>query len=311
MITILKRQNLRVAFGLAMILALMLAGVASAAATLIDTFNNGTQNVLAFDGINGFNTRGGLTGTAIGGNRDVEAIWVSGDTVNILVDTVGQPDRLSYSSLPGTRGQGYIVWDGADATAAIDPDGLCSVAGCVGGTGGDLTGGGTNDGMHIELLFDDQPADLILRYYEGSLTDYMEYVLTLPGDIDTTSHVDFFVPFSSFTTVGAGANSNHIGAFALIFDASTAQSEGADISIDFFEADSFREFGDAPVTYGAPSHVPNGLRLGANLDIEAAGLFANATGDDLDQADDEDGVAKTTGVSWIPGVDGGSVNVVV
>jgi uncharacterized repeat protein (TIGR01451 family) len=54
------------------------------------------------------------------------------------------------------------------------------------------------------------------------------------------------------------------------------------------------DVGDAPVSYGNPTHTLAGIRLGASVDADAALLnSANATGDDTNNTDDENGVTLT------------------
>ncbi len=54
------------------------------------------------------------------------------------------------------------------------------------------------------------------------------------------------------------------------------------------------DVGDAPIGYGNPTHTIAGIRLGATVDADAALLNnATATGDDVDNTDDEDGVTLT------------------
>ncbi|MFZ2752756.1 MAG: GEVED domain-containing protein [Lysobacteraceae bacterium] len=54
------------------------------------------------------------------------------------------------------------------------------------------------------------------------------------------------------------------------------------------------DVGDAPISYGNPTHTLSGIRLGASVDADASLLNnATATGDDLDNTDDEDGVTLT------------------
>ena len=54
------------------------------------------------------------------------------------------------------------------------------------------------------------------------------------------------------------------------------------------------DVGDAPISYGNPTHTIAGIRLGATVDADAALLNnATATGDDVDNTDDEDGVTLT------------------
>jgi hypothetical protein len=58
------------------------------------------------------------------------------------------------------------------------------------------------------------------------------------------------------------------------------------------------DMGDAPVSYGNPSHTLSGIRLGASVDADATLLNnATATGDDTNNTDDENGV---TLVSLLP-----------
>jgi GEVED domain/Domain of unknown function DUF11 len=51
------------------------------------------------------------------------------------------------------------------------------------------------------------------------------------------------------------------------------------------------DIADAPISYGNPTHTITGIRLGATADADAALLnSANATGDDTNNTDDEDGI---------------------
>jgi uncharacterized repeat protein (TIGR01451 family) len=54
------------------------------------------------------------------------------------------------------------------------------------------------------------------------------------------------------------------------------------------------DVGDAPISYGNPTHTLAGIRLGASIDADS-GLLNNATatGDDTNNTDDEDGVTLT------------------
>lgn len=54
------------------------------------------------------------------------------------------------------------------------------------------------------------------------------------------------------------------------------------------------DVGDAPISYGNPTHTLGGIRLGATVDADASLLNnATATGDDVNNTDDEDGVTLT------------------
>ncbi len=86
-------------------------------------------------------------------------------------------------------------------------------------------------------------------------------------------------PGSLYTLTAAGT------AAPLVYGGSTAsfllESDNADV-------------GDAPASYGNPTHTLSGIRLGATVDADASLLTnATATGDDTNNTDDEDGVTLT------------------
>jgi uncharacterized repeat protein (TIGR01451 family) len=73
-----------------------------------------------------------------------------------------------------------------------------------------------------------------------------------------------------------------------------------------------RDWGDLPDSYGTaaaadgPNHSWSGLKLGLLWDVEVQGQAnVSATGDDQAYLDDEDGVTRLAGQTWIPG---GAVN---
>jgi len=83
-------------------------------------------------------------------------------------------------------------------------------------------------------------------------------------------------PGSLYTVTAAGA------AATLVYGGTNAsfllESDNADV-------------GDAPISYGNPSHTIAGIRLGASVDADASLLNnATATGDDVNNTDDENGV---------------------
>lgn len=86
-------------------------------------------------------------------------------------------------------------------------------------------------------------------------------------------------PGSLYTLQAAGA------AATLVYGGTNAsfllESDNADV-------------GDAPISYGNPTHTLAGIRLGASVDADASLLNnATATGDDVNNTDDEDGVTLT------------------
>lgn len=83
-------------------------------------------------------------------------------------------------------------------------------------------------------------------------------------------------PASLYTlTMGGAAATLTLGATNASF---LLESDNADV-------------GDAPISYGNPTHTLAGIRLGASVDADASLLNnASATGDDVNNTDDEDGV---------------------
>lgn len=68
---------------------------------------------------------------------------------------------------------------------------------------------------------------------------------------------------------------------------------GATNSSFLLESDN-ADVGDAPISYGNPSHTLSGIRLGASVDADSGLLNSpGATGDDTNNTDDEDGVTLT------------------
>ena len=86
-------------------------------------------------------------------------------------------------------------------------------------------------------------------------------------------------PGALYTVTAAGA------AATLVYGGTNAafllESDNADV-------------GDAPASYGNPTHTITGIRLGASVDADGSLLNnATATGDDTNNTDDEDGVTLT------------------
>lgn len=70
----------------------------------------------------------------------------------------------------------------------------------------------------------------------------------------------------------------------------TTLTYGATNASFLLESDN-ADVGDAPISYGNPTHTLSGIRMGATVDADASLLnSATATGDDTNNTDDEDGV---------------------
>lgn len=309
-------KSKRLALVIAGLLVLSVVGVALAATLSIDTFNSGALNL----GVNSSGTPAtdsaiDTAASALGGEREAVLTWLSGlGTSTFKVNDFGS-QRLNFNQDNGVSARAIIRWDGVDAQPTINNQGLT-------GADQDLTGGGTNDGLHIEVINDDIAIPLVLRVYSGA-GNYSIYTLNLPGGILSPGvHVDFFVPFgpgNGWVAMGAGATFSAVTSIEVEFDGTS--SAGADVSIDLFEADSDREFGDLPTsgdeTTGTAdyansvlqaNHMPHGLRLGRSVDVEETTqpdvpAGTTTSGDDnstvgTNPFDDEDGVVVPATPKW-------------
>lgn len=300
-----------------LLLTLLMVGVAYAGLITIDSFNDGFQDLTVNSGWGGYSTVASSTvdhSSILGGERDAELNWVSGNTdyiyLRIDIGGGGGSNRLAYTSGDGMEGRGTVTWDGDDnAPTTLDATGLGSV---------DLVSA-TNDGILVEVVFDDLAGRLTIEAYTDA-SNWSTATYTLPGQVaDTPSRMSLFFPFSAFNT-GSGASGpvdfTDVGAVVMEIDGTIAA--GLDVTIDLIEASSAREYGDLPASYSTAittaNHMPMGLRLGNNLDTESDGNpSSDCTGDDTAYSppDDEDGVAPTPGTQWITGTNGGSVRVSV
>ncbi len=275
----------------------------------IETWNEGQQTLVVSSTYH-LTATGFLSTTAsVGGERDIYLEWLAGTTgaIYTYVDYGGTSDRFSYTAGDGMMGRVTLQWDGNDDDPInIDSDGLDGV---------DLTGGGTNDGIWMAILFADLRSDLRLEVYEDTTDLNWSYAVVYLPALSPGSRMDIFFPFSTFVTGGGtGAVFTDVGAVVMTLFGNLEQ--GTDVSIDFCEANRVREYGDLPGYYGNSildaGHIPAGMRLGYNVDAEVSNAAsALANGDDNQQSDDEDGVTRRLPLSWAPGTNGGRVYVTV
>ena len=294
------------------VLVLLAVGVILAAAVMVDSFDTGSQSLSAT--APGTDSNYVSAPGALGSERDVR-ITAGGQTGRqATFDVLTAQSRATLSTQSLATSYVVIEWDGVDN----DPDNLNYN---LTGADRDLTDGGTNDGFHLLILFDDLPASIILKVYTDA-SHWSQYTLNLPGGI--TSATDYYIPFSSFSTGGGAsgpANFSDVGAVVLEIDGTS--NAGLDLDLDLYEAEAVKDFGDLPET-GSPSyaglvtgvnagrHVRGDLYLGTVIDTETDGQpSAGADGDDVADVSDEDGVVRTPGVNWSAGANGGSVDVTV
>lgn len=300
--TILKNRKIVVFF---MLLLAMVVGtlVVYAAEIQIDHFDfgNQTSQITWFTGdplpTENCSFIAPASGT-LGGHRDVcvevTGAAVDGDQARLRVTS----SLLSLTADSSLSLRGSVQWDGADATAAVDPIGLGGI---------DLTSIGTNNGILVRLIGSDGvPARVTVRIYtDGSnwaqqSKDFEQQLVLGTGTID------LFYPFGSFVNQAGTMNPTSVGAVEVEI---LSLSPGPDLNIHVITANSYYDFGDLPDTYGttlaasgARHLTTNGLRLGISVDSEADGVpSVTATGDDgayvYATIDDEDGVVRQPGLS--------------
>ncbi len=305
----------------AVLAGVLLGAVLVLAASVVDDFNTGDQQVCV-GGPTSFCTQYSIASansatatSALGNERDIRLTSYAGPDANqvALRANAGSSGVLEMSQDSGASALAEVTWDGADGDPAALATTLLSV---------DLTNGGVDDAFEFVTTFNDLPIGVEIVVYCNA-TDASSATLTLPGGILTSTR--FVVPFSDFVTKsGAGcppANTGSTPAVAvqLLIDGSV--SPGADLNIDTFGTTTTqRDYGDAPDTYsttsasGGPAHVTDGLTLGSAVDTESDGnpvtSPSDADGDDLTGIDDEDGVRPTPGINWNSS-SGGSVEVTV
>jgi len=281
----------KAAIAIAILLTLLVVGIAYAATVNIDSFDDDAQNLEVLSGTTTDYDVVDATGL-LAGERDAVLQWTSGGRINLDVDLDGTANKFSYTGGDNAIGWATITWDGDDGDATtLDNDGLNSV---------DLTGSGTNDAIMARIINADLRSRLTIQVYADTAGLNWSYSTANLPPLNPGTRMDVLFPFTGFTTGGGtGATFASVGAVVMRLDGDVDAS--VDVSIDFVEASSVREYGDLPVgTYGenmlSASHVPHGLRLGPNCDAEATyNSSTDALGDDNDQAapDDEDGVWPT------------------
>jgi len=222
------------------------ASFAQAAPVLIDDFNvaqtTDRQNV-------GSTTNSVSDAGILGTHRDVTVtVTVASASDPDALVTVG-PENLQSSTASGVQGRFAVVWDGS-ATVSGDPvTGLPSVF-ALGGV--DLTGGGMNDGIYIRGFADLQPT-LTVYLFE----DATNYSTQSQSFVGLNNEQLFGFLFADFIAVGAGANAASVEAVAIVVSFETAQLAGADVTLDFVEANFVP----------APAALHGGLALLALLGV--------------------------------------------
>jgi uncharacterized repeat protein (TIGR01451 family) len=154
----------------------------------------------------------------LGGERDLEITreGTSGPTLEAGISN----GAFYYGQGFGLSGSVRIEWDGSDGNPSnLDPAGLGGL---------DLTAGGRQDALSLQVSVDDLPANPQIEVFSNA-DQSSTFVLSLPGTI--YSPVEYVIPFEAFTThLGEGAIFSDVGAITLVVNASTP----LDMVIDSF-----------------------------------------------------------------------------
>ena len=294
-----KMKKLKIAALVSLVLAAAVFIVVFAADVTIDTFDEGDANLYVEQGDENDSDVYDHA-SILGGEHDITLTWVSGsyDDIRLRIDR-NDSNRIAYTSGDEMQGIAKVTWDGNDNSATdLAATGLSNA---------DLTSSNpANDAIVLSVIFADAQSDITLTAYEDA-SNYGTQTLRAPGDVSSGSRVDMVFPFSAFANTGTGEDFSSLGALVLEIDGTVTSA--ADISIDNIEATNARDYGDLDATnYGIVSHIPNGLRLGNSVDVEASTLTgSNASGDDS-TFDDEDGVTRSSDL-WANDATGVTLNI--
>lgn len=201
------------------------ASIAQAAPILIDEFD--VLQTATQEGVGATTTSVSDAGI-LGTHRDVTTtVTVTSASNPDALVTIG-PANLQSSTASGVQGRFAVVWDGS-ATVSGDPTAGSPSAFALGSV--DLTGAGMNDGIYIQG-FADLQATLTVYLFEDA-TNYSTLTQSFVG-LNNPQLFGFL--FADFIAVGAGANAASVEAVALVVSFDTPQLAGADVTLEFVEA---------------------------------------------------------------------------
>lgn len=142
---------------------------------------------------------------AIGGERDVQVLRLSGGAAMQFQTGFGGQELLSCSAGAGTVGGSCLVlWDGPDGVFPLDPDGLGGI---------DLTEGGANDAVALAVRAD-QAVSFEIQVTRASDASFVSATLELPGgDLDFEER---FVPFAAFGPADPAPIFSDVGAITML-----------------------------------------------------------------------------------------------
>jgi uncharacterized repeat protein (TIGR01451 family) len=190
--------------------------------TIDDFSTNQSALVLTFPPA-GTSASSSASGAGIlGGERDLQINLTGGVIAGNQLTSAASTGSFTYSQDATITGNGMIQWDGADGSPALNATGLGGV---------DLTVGGTQDGLLMNVFVDDVPVNVVITVYTDA-GNASAMTVALPGAI-FASPTNFVLPYSGFaTTLGTGANFANVGAITLSLGSITS---APDLVIDFLQ----------------------------------------------------------------------------
>lgn len=165
--------------------ALAVAFASPSHALIIDQFN-GAQSLIANSGAP---STSGSNATAIilGGERDLQVNWISGD-LNARAIVAG--GHIAYASDPGVIGSMTVWWDGVDGSSAVNPAGFGAT---------DLTELGFNTAFGLDVISADLGGGVVTITACATLASCFSVATALPAGPGS-----FDVAFSSFVGAPVG-----------------------------------------------------------------------------------------------------------
>jgi large repetitive protein len=155
---------------------------------------------------------------ALGGERDMSATLVGGQTGD-SVTLAANSGILAIDAGFNALGRYQVVWDGADNNASVlNPTGLR-----VGGSGVDLTEGGTTAFLELSGLADKAGGTLRVRVYTDA-TNYSQATVTLGASGGQSALLSLATDFTP--AGGTGANFTNVGAIELTVETTAVALDG-------------------------------------------------------------------------------------
>lgn len=128
----------------------------------------------------------------LGGERDLYVeLFQSNDPANRNASIGVSASWLNFSVDALANGTGWVQWDGADNSIALDPIGLGGV---------DLTDGGVLTHFKVDTIFSDQGYEFWVEAYSSATAWSRIKLLSHAVALPTTS----FIPFAGFFACGLG-----------------------------------------------------------------------------------------------------------